>query len=179
MAATRTQSDHAEHPAEPLDRATLVDIACGIAAARDLWAAHVRHDDVERHPVRLLATDAYEVWVVGWTPGQGVSLHDHGGSTGVIVVTEGRLTERTRTGAARRLEAGDVTELGPTDVHEVCNEGDEWATSIHVYSPPLAAMAYHLTGDAPAVALEALATNPPVVDARHVTRVLHPSHRRD
>ena len=178
MAATDVDHHATEQPVETLDRATMLDIACGIASARDLWAQHVQHTDDERRPVRLLATDAYEVWVIGWTTGQGVTLHDHGGSSGVVVVTEGRLVERARGRDARRLEPGDITELGPTDVHEVFNAEDEVATSVHVYSPPLAAMGYHLTDDpGVAVVIEGLATDQPVVAvaSEAAARALHPS----
>jgi quercetin dioxygenase-like cupin family protein len=179
MAAPHVDSRTTEQLVERLDRATMVDIACGIAEARDLWSAHVRHDLVERRPVRLIGTEAYEVWVIGWSTGQGVSLHDHGGSAGVVVVTEGRLTERGRHGALRRLEVGDVAELGPDDVHEVFNESDRPATSVHVYSPPLAAMSYHLNDDSGAVLLESLDPHPPAVAGEVAARALHPAQRRD
>ena len=58
-----------------------------------LWSAVVRHDPDGRRPVRLIATERYEVWVIGWTTGQHVGVHDHGDSAGAFVVTEGELTE--------------------------------------------------------------------------------------
>jgi predicted metal-dependent enzyme (double-stranded beta helix superfamily) len=178
MATTDVEQHTTEHLVETLDRATMLDIACGIASAAELWGQHVRHDATERRPVRLLATEAYEVWVIGWTTGQGVTLHDHGGSSGVVVVTEGRLTERAAGREPRRLEVGAVSELGPDDVHEVFNAEDEPATSVHVYSPPLAAMGYHLT-DAPgvAVAIEALRHEEPAVAGEVAARALHPARR--
>jgi quercetin dioxygenase-like cupin family protein len=164
-----------EQPVERLDESTMLDIACGIAEARDLWLQHVRHDELERRPVRLLATDAYEVWVIGWTTGQGVSLHDHGGSSGVVVVTEGRLVERAQGAAPRRLEAGDAAVLGPDAVHEVFNAGDAPATSVHVYSPPLAAMGYHLDEHSGPASLEALVHDAPAVSGAEAARALHPA----
>jgi hypothetical protein len=41
----------------------------------------------------LIASERYEVWVIGWTTGQNVRMHDHGSSAGAFVVTEGELTE--------------------------------------------------------------------------------------
>src|SRR3954469_24152622 len=76
-------------PARPLEAELLHDIAAGLAAAQDLWRPHVAHDAEQRRPVRLIASDRWEAWVIGWTPGQHVEVHDHGGSAGVIVVTEG------------------------------------------------------------------------------------------
>src|SRR5262245_34784611 len=78
---------------DPLPAAMLADIAAGLAAAPPLWRAVVRHDPDGRRPVRLLATDRYEVWVIGWTTGQHVRLHDHGASAGAVVVAEGELVE--------------------------------------------------------------------------------------
>src|SRR5579871_2269404 len=95
--------------AEALSCAVLGDIAAGLAAAEPLWRAVVRHDPAGRRPVRLLATDRYEAWVIGWKPGQGVDLHDHGPSAGALAVVEGELTELVpRRGrlVPRVLEAG-------------------------------------------------------------------------
>src|SRR4051794_32593420 len=98
-----TDVDDAPTPARSLPDATLRDIARGVAEATTLWKAHVRHDPDGRRPVRLLSTEAYEVWVIGWTEGQGVDMHDHGGSAGVIVVAEGVLVERRSGQPARTL----------------------------------------------------------------------------
>ena len=161
----------------------LQDLACGVAAAEPYWRQHVVHDRFERQPVRLLATELYEVWVIGWTEGQGVELHDHGESAGYLVVVEGELTEEVvnyavegRAGKEQvTLPAGSVRDLPVGVVHEVSNRSAAPATSIHVYSPPLTLMnrfdddTYELT------AVEVLEQQPPVVvDA---TMVLHPSGR--
>ena len=92
-----------------------------------------------------MATAEYEVWVIGWTSGQGVELHDHGDSAGALVVTEGELVDLVadrRTGRLLRttVTAGDVVPLPVGRVHEILNAGPRPATSIHVYSPPLTAM---------------------------------------
>jgi mannose-6-phosphate isomerase-like protein (cupin superfamily) len=132
--------------AEPLAADILADIATGIAAARPLWGAVVRHDAEGRQPVRLLATERYEVWVIGWTSGQGVEPHDHGCSAGTFVVTSGTLTEvLPQSGGAveRSLEAGRVRHVPVGAVHDVVNRAGEPATSIHVYSPPLTTMTYY------------------------------------
>ena len=136
---------------EPLDGDTLptevlVDIAKGIAAS-PLWEQHSTHG-VDRRPVRLLATDQYEVWVIGWTTGQSVELHDHGDAAGAVVVTEGTLTEIVSPGpitdATRiSLPAGAVRALPAGLVHDVLNLDTQPATSIHVYSPPLRSMTFY------------------------------------
>jgi len=164
-------------PAEPLDHAILVDIACGIAEARQLWEPHVVHDPIDRRPVRLLATDAYEVWVIGWTQSQAVDMHDHGGSAGVLVVADGELTERRAGRDPEHLAAGTHQRLERTVVHEVANMGPDPATSIHVYSPPLVAMGYYDEDGERALLLENVVEELPIVDQRHVARALHPAHR--
>ena len=121
----------------------LADIACGIARVEPLWRATAHHRPGERRPVRLLATEAYEVWVIGWTEGQGADMHDHGDSAGVLVVLEGSLTEEVPTADGPRtvgLLAGEVHPLPVGHVHGVSNRGAAPATSIHVYSPPLRTM---------------------------------------
>ena len=164
-------------PAEPLDHAILVDIACGIAEARTLWESHVVHDPRERRPVRLLATDAYEVWVIGWSQGQGVDMHDHGGSAGVLAVAEGALSERRPGHPAERLGAGSHQRLDRTVVHEVANLDEAPATSIHVYSPPLVAMGYYDEHGERALLLDNVVDEPPVLDAGRAARALHPAVR--
>ena len=58
-----------------------------------------------RRPVRLVVCDLWEAWVVGWTPGQHVDVHDHGDSAGVLVVVEGDLVEVLPAGPAPACSA--------------------------------------------------------------------------
>ena len=128
---------------EPIESTLLVDIAAGFAAAVPLWQQVAVHDANERQPVRLLATDRYEVWVIGWLPGQRAELHDHGDAVGVVAVVDGVLTEEVlEHGRLRRedLHAGELLDLPERIVHEISNTSDAPATSIHVYSPPLRTM---------------------------------------
>ena len=75
------------------------------------------HDPLSRTSVRLVATDAYEVWLLGWTNGQRVELHDHGGANAAFVVLEGVLDEITLGFAGsttQRLGVGSVRRSGGT-----------------------------------------------------------------
>ena len=158
----------------------LVDIAKGIAAS-PLWEQHRTHG-ADRKPVRLLATDQYEVWVIGWTTGQSVELHDHGDAAGAVVVTEGTLTEIVSPGpitdATRiSLRAGAVRALPAGLVHDVLNLDTQPATSIHVYSPPLRSMTFYDPIDGHAVRTEAVDDETPALDDHASTRALHPSRR--
>jgi predicted metal-dependent enzyme (double-stranded beta helix superfamily) len=122
-----------------------LQVARLVADAPWLWAEHVRHDPAGREPVRLLASERYEAWVIGWTPGQAVELHDHGDSLGALVVTEGELVEVVGRRHPRRrvLATGAARVMAPGHVHDVLNVGPGLATSVHVYSPPLRSMTFY------------------------------------
>jgi predicted metal-dependent enzyme (double-stranded beta helix superfamily) len=159
----------------------LADIAAGFAAAKPLWAWAARHDPDGRRPMRLLATDRYEVWVIGWTTGQRVELHDHGGSAGALVVTEGTLTEvlpPDRPGdemVQRVLAPGRPHPVPVGTVHDVAHRGPEAATSIHVYSPPLTTMTYYDPDTLAPRETAAFAGEAPVLGPSAAAHVLHPS----
>ncbi len=138
-----------------LDTATLAEIVNGLAQAEDLWRPHVLHDPDERARVRLLATPAYEVWLLGWTPGQVVGLHDHGGANAAFFVVDGTLTETAAADPDARLDraliersinAGQAGLVEAGHVHDIANRSASLATSIHAYSKPLQSMGFY---DAP------------------------------
>lgn len=142
----------------------------------------VRHDPEGRRPVRLIATERYEVWVIGWTTGQHVRMHDHGDSAGVVVVGAGELTEVLPDGRGglveRTLGPGRLRHLALGIVHDVVNRAAEPATSIHVYSPPVTRMTYYDADTLAPVETEAIAPEAPMLQARSAARMLHPAGRR-
>ena len=166
---------------EPLPAHVLADIAAGFGAARPLWESVVRHDPDGRQPVRLIGTEGYEVWVIGWTTGQNVRVHDHGDSTGAFVVTEGELTEVLPSGAGavveRTLGPGRLRHLALGTVHDVVNRATAPATSIHVYSPPLATMTYYDAATFAPVETADVDEEQPLLGNRSSSYVLHPSQR--
>ena len=130
----------------PLDPELLTSIVTGLARAEDLWRPHVAHDPDERVRVRLLATEAYEVWLLGWSPGQGVGLHDHGDANGAFIVVDGELFETRRGGCHlvdEHLAAGAVGTIPAGHPHDVRNRSARDATSIHAYSRPLTSMGFY------------------------------------
>ncbi|HEY5888532.1 MAG TPA: cysteine dioxygenase family protein [Acidimicrobiales bacterium] len=149
----------------PLPVRLRADIARHVADAPWLWADHVHHDREARRPVRLLANERYEVWVIGWVPGQAVELHDHGASAGALVVTEGQLVEITGRSRVRRriLGTGATRVMGAAHVHDVVNVGPGPATSIHVYSPPLRSMTFYDPVDGHPTRTETVAAEAPVL----------------
>jgi predicted metal-dependent enzyme (double-stranded beta helix superfamily) len=98
---------------------------------------------------RLIAhTEAFDAWLIAWPPGGTVTLHDHGPSQGALSVIAGTLVEavpwRDDTGrlALRRKEVAVGTTLGfrAGHVHDVTNESETHAFSLHVYAPALTEM---------------------------------------
>jgi hypothetical protein len=93
---------------------------------------------------------AYEAWLIGWPPGGRVQLHDHGPSSGSVLVLEGALNELTpylRSNGALRLErrryaSGSLLAFDAGHLHDLINQGDAPAVSLHVYSPRLESMTY-------------------------------------
>ena len=137
------------NPVPGLDRAGLIAVARAIVAAEARWRPLVRHDPAQRWFVRLYAAPTFEAWLLTWTTEQSLELHDHGGSSGVVTVIEGELTELSadlRAGGPlhrTKVRRGDFLSFGPAHVHDVRNSSPDPATSIHVYSPPLSAMTFY------------------------------------
>jgi quercetin dioxygenase-like cupin family protein len=132
-------------PRTQLSTSFLAEVAEGFAAS-PLWRRYARHDRIDRTSTRLVHTPVYEVWLLGWSPGQGVDLHDHGLSDAAFAVVEGELVEVTveRASLTRRtFESGGVREVPAGTVHDVLNLSGEVATSIHVYSPVLETMSFY------------------------------------
>lgn len=163
-----------------LTPARKVEVAARIASTRALWAGAVHHDPARRRPVRLVGSDHYEVWVIGWTPGQQVELHDHGGSSAVVTVVEGALTElrvEPRGLSRRTFDAGAMWSIGPTTVHDILNTSATNATSIHVYSPSLTAMTYYDPLTFRPTRTDVVEQQVPELSPMATGQVLHPSMR--
>ncbi|MGW2180076.1 cupin domain-containing protein [Streptomyces sp. NPDC001732] len=137
-----------EHPTTV---AEFVGLARRIAADRARWEPLVQYDATTRWYHRLHTGPGYEVWLLSWVPGQGSGHHDHGPSSGVLTVLEGRLSERTER-AARTLGPGAQRVFAPGYVHEVVNDSLEPAVSLHVYYPGLTEMPMHAAQCSPATA---------------------------
>lgn len=128
-----------EHPATV---AEFVGLARSIAEDRASWEHLVRYDATTRWYHRLRTGPGYEVWLLSWVPGQGSGLHDHGPSSGVLTVLEGKLTERNPRGRLT-LGAGSQRVFAPGYAHEVVNGTLDGAVSLHVYFPGLTEMPIH------------------------------------
>ncbi len=108
--------------------------------------------DMERRSWRLMARTAdFDAWLIAWPSGGKVELHDHGRSTGAVSVISGSLVEavpwRDDTGRLsldrHELREGATLGFGAGHVHDVTNESDGPALSLHVYSPALTTMTFY------------------------------------
>lgn len=123
----------------------LAEIAAGLATAAR-FSPLPEIDPEIRHWWRLLATDSFDAWLIGWPTGGAVTPHDHGGSVGAFAVVAGELTEVVFDDGVEhrnRLTAGQARGVPVDAVHDVVNEREQPAISVHVYSPPLSSMAYY------------------------------------
>ena len=136
---------------ESLDCELMQDIAEGLARS---VSAEQLPPGSERRWIRLLGTRSYDAWLIGWPPGTGLDLHDHGESSAALCVVSGVLDEQhLRAEAAggvvtRRLGAGDSLSFNSAHVHAMYNSNDVDAMSVHVYSPPLSTMTFFEQGTA-------------------------------
>jgi predicted metal-dependent enzyme (double-stranded beta helix superfamily) len=130
----------------------LADQVRRLTAAPAGWVARVRLDAEGRWYEQIQLTDAYELWLISWLPGQSTGFHDHGGANGAFGVVWGQLDEYlvaagNAASAPRPAGPGTVRSFGPHHVHDVRNSAaGAVAVSVHAYSPPLSAMTrYALT----------------------------------
>jgi len=135
---------------QSLDCELLQDIAEGLARS---VSAEQLPQGAERRWVRLLGTRSYDAWLIGWPPGTGLDLHDHGESSAAVCVVFGVLDEqRLSAGGSgglltRQLGAGDSLSFNSAHVHAMHNSNDIHAMSVHVYSPPLSTMTFFERGE--------------------------------
>ena len=138
--------------APPRRNVNLLAIAEGFAAsAADLPELHGL---TERSWILLAATDLFEAWAIVWPAGGAIQLHDHGNSSGAVVVARGQLVETTVKSTAHgvaliethEIGAGQHRTFGPRYVHDLSNDGDSPAVSVHVYGPRLDTMNYYELG---------------------------------
>lgn len=129
----------------------LARIARTLAGRHGLWRSLLRIDPERRWYTRVAGGEGWEAWLIGWAPGQGTGLHDHGASAGAFTVLTGALVETTPIrGAAgtaaltsRTLAAGAVRSFGPDHVHDVTAPAHAPAASLHVYGPSLSLMNWY------------------------------------
>jgi len=127
-------------PPPPVPLTAMSDIAAGLGHIERSVPLGGEDPDVPRS-MRLIATPDYDVWLITWPPGARIGAHDHAGATSVIRVVQGALVEIVDR-QHRVLEPGVSVVSAPYTPHQIHNPAPVEATSVHVYSPPLAAVTY-------------------------------------
>jgi cysteine dioxygenase len=107
---------------------------------------------------RVCKTDAVEMLIICWRPGQKTPIHDHNGSHGVVKVQQGVMWETIFTFAGeeqglcydtgRECPAGTVTGAEVPDIHQLGNpevSGRDLVT-VHIYAPPLGVLKTYKVG---------------------------------
>lgn len=112
------------------------------AAADPTLLRRLEPHPTERRWTRLHADDEVELWLISWPPGTETGWHDHGSARGAFRTLRGRLTEDSWHGEVhrRRLAAGDAWAFPTGHLHDVRNDDEEPALSLHVYAPRLEVM---------------------------------------
>lgn len=140
-------------PSSAISRQVAIDASrtCSAASILDavladpsLYGDIVVPREVGRYTRALVLSDwALSVWLMRWAPGSRTPIHDHHCACSYAIVS-GALTEVTfrpcggdrAAPAGRRLRtAGGRVHLQPStpNIHQMINETDEDALSIHVY----------------------------------------------
>ena len=96
----------------------------------------------EREWTLLISTDDLQVWLISWPPGASTGWHDHGTASGAFTTLRGNLVEHSWDDDVQRLELGpgDARAFSSGHVHDVRNDSDRPALSLHAYSPRLTTM---------------------------------------
>jgi hypothetical protein len=99
----------------------------------------------------VAASETFEAWIIGWPAGGVIALHDHGNSAGAVVVASGELVETylaenvdgSFTSQVRRMPTGSSWSMAGRYVHDVVNDAETPAVSVHVYAPRLTSMTHY------------------------------------
>ena len=110
---------------------------------------HFSSTTYKRNLVR--AGPHYHAWLLCWRNGQRSPIHDHRGSTCVVRVLRGTLTEtvfelapngHVKATSSRDYGEGSIVGSEDGDIHQVSNlqAADADLVTLHVYAPPLTRM---------------------------------------
>jgi len=104
-------------------------------------------------------TEAVEMLVLCWKPGQRTVIHDHNGSVGAVLVQSGVVWETMfdfdeekglRYKSVSERQQGEVTGADVPDIHQLGNPdvSEQDLVTIHVYAPPLGVLHTYKPGSA-------------------------------
>ena len=128
-----------------------------------LDAAKLTVEDVREHCLfqearysrnKIASGPWYDLFVMGWQPGQSSCIHDHAGSSCALRIVQGTATELAfstsgegsdvvRANGSKTYDAGCQCLAQDGDVHQIVNrDPSENLVTIHIYSPPLKMSVY-------------------------------------
>jgi hypothetical protein len=121
---------------------TAIALAREYAAQRELWRPLVHHDPARRTSALLRDDDEATAWVTSWMDGHDTGWHDHGASSGAVIVLRGHVVEERRRAGRRPwfhlAGPGESFTFGPAIVHRIRHRGGPPAVTVHVSTPALA-----------------------------------------
>ncbi len=134
-----------------LELSELRKLVIALGTEESIWRPCVQHNAIERVYQQLYRDPSIDVWLICWMHRQDTGYHDHDRSSGAVYVCEGTLWEdyfqRQDDGwireQTRKHDVGGSFDFAATYIHGVRNEGDQPATSVHVYSPALWRMGHY------------------------------------
>jgi hypothetical protein len=151
LTAAAAPVDLDQLPDRDLDKHELRVLAASVAARPELWRAHVRFDDEDRHYVSLHRDGHVDLWVLCWTAQNDTGWHDHDVSSGAVAVAAGALVEHNlaigRDSVETVVTAGSVFCFGADHIHRLTG-GQDGSVSVHAYSPPLWRMGQYAVSSA-------------------------------
>ena len=112
---------------------------------------------------RIASGPWYDLFVMGWRPGQSSCIHDHAGSSCALRIVQGTATELgfipigpgseiVRPAGSQTYDTGRQCLAQDGDVHQIVNrDPTENLVTIHIYSPPLRMSVYRREPEAVAV----------------------------
>jgi cysteine dioxygenase len=114
----------------------------------DDLAEHLHFSERAYRRNLVRAGEGYHAWLLCWKNGQRSPIHDHKGSSCVIRVLRGTLTEtlfevapngHVKATFSRDFGEGSLVGSEDADIHQVSNlqAGDADLVTLHVYAPPL------------------------------------------
>ena len=138
-------------PDRDLEPAELSALAADLGDRDDLWSPLEEHTPLKRHYVRLRRDHHIEVWLICWMPSHDTGLHDHDLSCGAVRVVRGSIAEERLVMGRPELDVdtyqtGQSFTFDASRIHNVRHAGEQAATSLHLYSPPLWRMGYYEEG---------------------------------
>jgi cysteine dioxygenase len=149
----------ARSPVSALRHTQLLELAGGLAIPGELIERRTVFTSGGYARNLVFRTPEVELLVLCWRPGQGTSIHDHGGSLNAIRVHSGELTSRlfaptagAPTGSGPVVVASEetvgaegLTGLDRGGIHQLVNLSDVDLVTIHLYAPPLLGITVYST----------------------------------